>query len=187
MRNILLSILTAALLSWTCAAQDYSSKAAAKSDAGKITSHSQGLHGYIGFGHENLPPQSAWSAGMGFYAAVWPLVDQPLADFQIGLPSSWITPDNSDNKDKPLAPEGTLAAMAGAAFIGALGAAFRSDAKWIAVAFVAGTLGSLLDSLLGATVQAIYYSDRRGKETENQSGPYRINGDQTDDICKSCA
>ena len=46
---------------------------------------------------------------MGFYAAVWPLVDQPLADFQIGLPSSWIQPDNSDNKDKPLAPEGTLA------------------------------------------------------------------------------
>jgi hypothetical protein len=46
---------------------------------------------------------------MGFYAAVWPLVNQPLADFQIGLPSSWIQPDNSDNKDKPLAPEGTLA------------------------------------------------------------------------------
>jgi hypothetical protein len=46
---------------------------------------------------------------MGFYAAVWPLVDQPLANFQIGLPSSWIQPDNSDNKDTPLAPEGTLA------------------------------------------------------------------------------
>jgi hypothetical protein len=28
---------------------------------------------------------------------------------QIGLPSAWISPDNSDNKDKPLAPEGTLA------------------------------------------------------------------------------
>ena len=46
---------------------------------------------------------------MGFYAAVWPLIDQPLANFQIGLPSAWITPDNSDNKDQPLAPEGTLA------------------------------------------------------------------------------
>jgi hypothetical protein len=46
---------------------------------------------------------------MGFYAAVWPLVDQPLAGFQIGLPSAWIIPDNSDNKDTPLAPEGTLA------------------------------------------------------------------------------
>jgi len=46
---------------------------------------------------------------MGFYSAIWPLIDQPLADFQIGLASTWITPDNSDNKDKPLAPEGTLA------------------------------------------------------------------------------
>ena len=46
---------------------------------------------------------------MGFYSAVWPLVDRPLADFQIGLPGAWITPDNSDNKDKPLAPLGTLA------------------------------------------------------------------------------
>ena len=65
--------------------------------------------------------------------------------------------------------EGTLAAMAGAAFIGALGAVFRSDAKWIIVALLAGTLGSLFDSLLGATVQGIYYSDRRGKETEKSS------------------
>lgn len=70
--------------------------------AGIITSHSQGLHGYIGFGHEKLPAQGGYSAGMGFYAAVW-----PLADFQIGLPSSWIQPDNSDNKDKPLAPDVT--------------------------------------------------------------------------------
>ena len=76
---------------------------------GKVTLHSEGLHGYIGFGHEPLPPQSNYTAGMGFYAAVWRLVDQPLADFQIGLPGSWIIPDNSDDKDQPLAPEGTLA------------------------------------------------------------------------------
>ena len=46
---------------------------------------------------------------MGCYSAVWQLVDKPIADFQIGLASAWITPDNSDNKDKPLAPEGTVA------------------------------------------------------------------------------
>ncbi len=46
---------------------------------------------------------------MGFYSAVWPLIDRPIANFQIGLASAWITPDNSDNKDRPLAPEGTLA------------------------------------------------------------------------------
>ena len=75
----------------------------------EVISRSDGLHGYIGFSHEELPPNSAYSAGMGFYAAVWPLVREPLADFQIGLPGSWIVPDNTDDTDKPLAPEGTLA------------------------------------------------------------------------------
>ena len=83
--------------------------AIAADKAGSVTPNSRGLHGYIGFGIEKLPPQGEYTAGMGFYAAVWPLVDQPLANFQIGLPSQWIQPDNSDNKDKPLAPEGTLA------------------------------------------------------------------------------
>ena len=102
-------IVSLALLSSAAAAQNSQPKEASKSEAGRVTSHSQGLHGYIGFGHEKLPPESAYTAGMGFYAAVWPLVEQPLANFQIGLPSSWIVPDNSDNKDQPLAPEGTLA------------------------------------------------------------------------------
>jgi hypothetical protein len=91
------------------AAAAVNTSAAAPNQAGAVTSHSQGLHGYIGFGHEPPPAASDYHAGMGFYAAVWPLVDRPLANFQIGLPSAWITPDNSDNKDKPLAPEGTLA------------------------------------------------------------------------------
>jgi hypothetical protein len=102
-------ILLLALAAWPCAAQDSSSHATKQADAANVTSHSQGLHGYIGFGHEPLPAEGGYSAGMGFYAAVWPLVDQPLANFQIGLPSSWILPDNSDNQDQPLAPEGTLA------------------------------------------------------------------------------
>jgi hypothetical protein len=78
-------------------------------NAEKVTEHGQGLHGYIGFGHEPLPAGSTYTAGMGFYAAVWSLVDQPLANFQVGLPSAWITPENSDNRTEPLAPEGTLA------------------------------------------------------------------------------
>jgi hypothetical protein len=98
-----------ALAACPCAAQDTSSHATTPANAVNVTSHSQGLHGYIGFGHEPLPAEGGYTAGMGFYAAVWPLVDQPLAHFQIGLPSSWIIPDNSDNLDQPLAPEGTLA------------------------------------------------------------------------------
>jgi hypothetical protein len=81
----------------------------AKMTGNEVTSHSEGLHGYISFHHEPLPKAGNFTAGMGFYAAVWPLTDQPLANFQIGLPSAWIQPDNSDNKDKPLAPVGTLA------------------------------------------------------------------------------
>ena len=108
-KNTLVLIAGLVLLSWACAGQDQRPKEEPKTEAGKVTAHSDGLHGYIGFGHEKLPPQSGYSAGMGFYAAVWPLVDEPLAGFQIGLPGSWILPDNKDNKDKPLAPEGTLA------------------------------------------------------------------------------
>ncbi len=72
-----------------------------------LTQEKTGLHGYISFRHDNIPQE--YGAGVGFYVAVWPLLDEPLANFQIGLPSTWIIPDNSDNKDKPLCPEGTLA------------------------------------------------------------------------------
>ncbi len=92
-----------------CAGQGTSSDDATKAATGKVTAASDGLHGYIGFSAARPPAKSEYSAGMGFYSAVWPLIDRPLADFQIGLASSWITPDNSDNKNKPLAPEGTLA------------------------------------------------------------------------------
>jgi hypothetical protein len=77
--------------------------------AGTVTLRSQGLHGYIGFGREPLPAGTNFGAGIGFYAAIWPLLDRPLAHFQVGLPGTWILPDNSDNKDHPLAPEGTRA------------------------------------------------------------------------------
>lgn len=72
-----------------------------------VEEKSNGLHGYISFEHEPIPKE--YGAGIGFYVAVWPLIDEPLAGFQIGLPSTWILPDNSDNKTKPLCPEGTLA------------------------------------------------------------------------------
>jgi hypothetical protein len=104
---VVLASLFAPCVAHLCVAQ-------ATDDAGRtvpatITSHSQGLHGYIGFNATRPPSESEYGAGMGFYSAVWPLVDRPLADFQIGLASGWILPNNSDNKDTPLAPEGTLA------------------------------------------------------------------------------
>ena len=109
MKKLLLPLVAWALLHRNCVGQDDRQKPAPISKAGEVTAHSDGLHGYIGFGHEKLPRDAGYNAGMGFYAAVWPLVKEPLANFQIGLPGSWILPDNSDNKDQPLAPEGTLA------------------------------------------------------------------------------
>jgi uncharacterized protein (TIGR00297 family) len=64
---------------------------------------------------------------------------------------------------------GTLASFAGAGLIG-LEAAFlnQSGTNWsfFVLVTVAGLLGALFDSLLGATVQAIYYCPSCQKETE---------------------
>ncbi len=73
---------------------------------------------------------------------------------------------------------GTLAALAGAGLIGLLAALFawvwggyQMRLSWNAIIIgvvvtLAGLLGSLFDSQLGATVQAIYFCDSCGKETE---------------------
>jgi uncharacterized protein (TIGR00297 family) len=79
---------------------------------------------------------------------------------------------------------GTLAALAGALTIGlaalgysALDGLFGGPgfalAGWalLPAALLGGLAGSLFDSLLGATVQAIYYSTRRRKETERRIEP----------------
>ena len=75
----------------------------------KDNHHYRGLHGYIGYSVHRSPAMSKFNMGMSFYSAVWSLVKNPIADFQIGLASSWIIPDNSDNKSIALAPPGTRA------------------------------------------------------------------------------
>ena len=85
--------------------------AAAQEDAGRapLQQRGRGLHGYIGYSASQPEDRAKYGMGMGFYSAAWTLVDRPLANFQIGLASGWILPDNSDNRDQPLAPVGTLA------------------------------------------------------------------------------
>ena len=67
---------------------------------------SQGLAGYVSM--EVSAPPEGFGFGVGLYAAAWPLVERPLRDFQIGLASIWIVPDNR-TINEPLLPTGTVA------------------------------------------------------------------------------
>ena len=66
-----------------------------------------GLHGYIGSSSSTTP--TAYRYGASFYSSVWSLIEQPIANFQIGLPGTWFTPNNLDNTVTPLCPVGTIA------------------------------------------------------------------------------
>lgn len=67
---------------------------------------SQGLAGYISM--EVPAPPESFRYGVSLYAAAWPLVEKPIRDFQIGLASIWIVPDNRE-VNYSLLPTGTLA------------------------------------------------------------------------------
>jgi len=78
---------------------------------------------------------------------------------------------------------GTLASLAGAGLIGLEAAVLNpSGVNWIffILVTIAGLLGSLFDSLLGGTVQALYYCPACQKETERE--PTHSCGTQTTQI-----
>ncbi len=75
-------------------------------DTTKLIQLSEGLHGYISM---NLPKQKeGFGYGISFYVSAWPLLEKPLSNFQVGLPGTWIIPDNR-GFENPLCPVGTLA------------------------------------------------------------------------------
>lgn len=64
---------------------------------------------------------------------------------------------------------GTLASIAGAFLIGTVAAIFIRNDNWLSILFfttIGGVAGSVVDSFLGATIQAIYYCRGCSKETE---------------------
>ena len=66
---------------------------------------------------------------------------------------------------------GSAATLGGAVLVGLIGKLFTPDLSWtiaVGVVSLAGFAGAFFDSLLGATVQAIYYDPVRQKETERQ-------------------
>lgn len=67
---------------------------------------SEGLAGYIGMDVPVSPDEFGY--GVSLYATAWPLVEQPLRNFQIGLASVWIIPENR-KINEPLLPTGTVA------------------------------------------------------------------------------
>jgi len=79
-----------------------------------------------------------------------------------------------------ISPYGTLAALGGAALIGLVGAIFSpigTRLPLILAASLGGFCGSLFDSFLGATLQAIYHCPVCDKETERH--PTHTCGNQT--------
>ena len=79
---------------------------AAAADAPKPQLVSEGLSGYISM---DVPaPPDDYGFGVSLYSTAWPLLERPLADFQIGLASIWIVPDNR-KIEYSLLPTGTVA------------------------------------------------------------------------------
>lgn len=65
-----------------------------------------GLHGYISM--KIAQPSKSYGFGISFYENIFPLLAKPLKSFQIGMPGTWVIPDNR-GYEQPLCPHGTLA------------------------------------------------------------------------------
>ena len=143
---------------------------------GGIASIFAGLHFFF--------PQAAW-AWLAFAASMaavnadtWATELGVLNPSMPRLITSWRPVERGTSGG--ISVFGTLAAAGGAALIAILAGLVRPSGTYWTVtgfAFLGGLLGSLFDSLLGATVQAIYRCPHCDKETEKH--PLHTCGAQT--------
>lgn len=131
-----------------------------------------GLGALLAVMHALLPEQPwPWIAFAGAMAAVnadtWATELGVLSRSEPRLITSWKRVERGTSG--AVSAFGSLAALAGAGLIGLGTAAFTHPSNALAAgsaAVLGGLAGSLVDSLLGATLQAIYYCPQCRKETE---------------------
>jgi hypothetical protein len=67
--------------------------------------HTQNIGSFLGAEFDGTPPATTtYGAGYSYYSAIWPLTQSPLTGFQVGLPGTWVMPDNRDFTQALLAP-----------------------------------------------------------------------------------
>jgi hypothetical protein len=67
-----------------------------------VTPLPTGLYSYISMSPAESP--AGYGAGLSYYTTIWPMLEKPLDRFQLGLPATWIHPDNPRDFNQPLLP-----------------------------------------------------------------------------------
>lgn len=139
-------------------------------DAGQVLANG-GIAAVLAAGHAIDGGELWWPAFLGAMAAVtadtWATEVGTLSRQPPRLITTWapVTAGTSGG----VTPNGLAASLAGAiviGFVGGIAAPFQAFSTTMLVAITGGLLGSVVDSLLGATLQAAYHCDRCGQPTE---------------------
>jgi uncharacterized protein (TIGR00297 family) len=144
-------------------------------DAGQVFANG-GLFSLLALAWAIMPLDAVWAAAVGVLATAtgdtWGTEIGVLSKRAPRLITTWRSVASGTSGGITLL--GSLAALAGAASIGIggllLGRVFQHEARWwvVPAAVAGGAAGVAMDSLLGATVQAMYWCPRCGKETERR-------------------
>lgn len=127
-----------------------------------------------------LTNEKLWLIGMiGAFAAViadtWATELGVLARRHPRLITTWSTVEPGTSGAVTL--EGSMAGIAGAGLIGLIGGLGLNDGSTMVASTIGGILGATFDSILGATVQVIYFCQTCDKQTERH--PEHMCGSET--------